>query len=205
MRTATLVYDRQDRSRGIGYVTYYNSEDALAALDSYNGQKAYGQTIYLSMAPANPGRSDAGRNAPSRSLFDRIERPLERRITDDRDRSSSPRRARHSDVSRPAPENIDRYVPGGGRNDRRRSPPARRGGGERGGRRPGQAREQSGRREGGARSGARPRKTQEELDAEMADYFEKPKEAVVAPAAAPTNGTAAAAAAPVTDDIDMIE
>jgi THO complex subunit 4 len=76
---------------------------------------------------------------------------------------------RHTDVSGPTPANIDRYVPGKGR--RSRSPLPRR----RGGRPPGERRERGerngrGRGEGGG-GGRRPRKTQEELDAEMEDYW----------------------------------
>ncbi|KAF2758930.1 RNA-binding domain-containing protein [Pseudovirgaria hyperparasitica] len=202
VREATLVYDRQDRSRGLGFVTYTNANDAIAAMNEYNGQKAYGQTIYLTMLPSTSARPAAARNAPSRSLFDRIERPLESRIRRD-DRSVSP--IRHSDVSGPAPGNIDRYVPGGGRNggDRRRSPP-RRGVADRGGRRPGARRDDSNRRtDGGAatRQG-RPRKTQEQLDAEMEDYWgSKGETEPVTNGSAPANG----GAAPATDDIDMIE
>lgn len=104
-------------------------------------------------------------------------RPLAERITMRRN-SESP--VRHSDVSKPPPEGVDRYVPGQGS----RSPVPRRrrdgGGGASGrrdGRRPGARRERGERtggggakREGLARDG-RPRKTQEELDAEMEDYF----------------------------------
>lgn len=46
----------------------------------------------------------------------------------------------------------------------------------------------------------RPRKTQEELDAEMADYWGKGSGVANA-----TNGTAEASAAVANDDIDMIE
>lgn len=96
---------------------------------------------------------------------------------------------RHSDVSKPPPEGVDRYVPGQG--SRSRSPPRRRrdergggGAGRRDGRRPGARRERGERNGGGgvkreplARDG-RPRKTQEELDAEMEDYFGGGGEAV---------------------------
>lgn len=134
-------------------------------------------------------------------MFDRIT-PLA-----GRSRSDSP--IRPSDVSGPPPGNVDRYVPG--RGSRSRSPRARapRGGGRDGrdGRRPG-ARRERGERNGGDRGGrggervardGRPRKTQEELDAEMDDYW-----------GAKDNGSAAAAepaAAPVAtiEDDAMIE
>lgn len=125
-------------------------------------------------------------------MFDRISAPK------GRSRSDSP--IRHSDVSGPPPRDVDRYVPGGTRS-RSRSPRPR---GRRDGRRPG-ARRERGDRTGGGRGGGerlakdgRPKKTQEELDAEMEDYFGQKE-----------NGTAAQApaaeAAPLGDDIDMIE
>ena len=93
-------------------------------------------------------------------------------------------------MSGPAPSNVDRYVPG--QNSRSRSPLPRR----REGRRPGARRERGDR---GGRGGervakdGRPKKTQEELDAEMDDYW-----------GAKENGTEAAAVE-AHDDIDMIE
>lgn len=123
-----------------------------------------------------------------------------------RSRSDSP--VRHSDVSGPAPSNVDRYVPG--RGTRSRSPQPRR----RDGRRPGARRERGERRggRGGGAAGAagaggeriardgRPKKTQEELDAEMEDYFggggEKQNGDDAATAAAPAAGE---------DDIEMVE
>jgi THO complex subunit 4 len=126
--------------------------------------------------------------APGRSLADRITVPA------NRSRSDSP--IRHSDVSGPPPSNVDRYVPG--RGSRSRSPRPRRDG-----RRPGARRERGDRRGGGGRGGServakdgRPKKTQEELDAEMDDYW-----------GAKDNGaeTSAAPATSAQDDIDMIE
>ena len=131
-------------------------------------------------------------------------RPLAERITvapGYRSRSASP--IRHSDTSKPPPSNVDRYVPG--QNRRSRSPVPRR----REGRRPG-ARRERGERGGGGRAergdkfgrDGRPKRTQEELDAEMEDYW-----------GAKDNGTkengveteTAAAHAEVEGDIDMIE
>lgn len=128
-----------------------------------------------------------------------------------RSRSLSPP-IRHSDVSKPPPENVDRYVPGdrGDRPDRRRrsrSPLPRRG---RDGRRPGARRERGDRNagRGGERPAreSRPKKTQEELDAEMDDYFgngSKQEENVndtsnEAPVAAPEHNQTG-------DDIEMVE
>lgn len=143
---------------------------------------------------------------PGRPLADRISAP------GGRARSTSPRRRREDEDA--ARKGIDRYVPGG----RSRSPMPRRGGRGGGGRRPGARREvgrDSGREGGNGESGRsgrgnpRGKKTQEELDAEMADYFgggggSEAASAVAAAAAteAPANGAAPAIG---NDDIDMIE
>lgn len=212
MSSVRLLYDRSDRSQGTAFVIYENHRHAQAAITQFDGANANGQPIRLTLLPSAPAA------APSRgTLFDRIERParsLFDRIDsgpvsrDDSREGSRPRRRRRSmspvrlsDTSRPAPENIDRYVPG------QRSPARRP---RENGRRPGARREESGRggrgREAGGRPvvQGRPRKTAEELDAEMNDYFggnqeEKPKEN------GSQNGTAAPVASSIDQDIDMIE
>jgi THO complex subunit 4 len=209
----SLVYDRAGRSEGVAYVTYERLADAHESVREFDGANAKGQPIRLTLVP---GRRE--RPTERNTLFDRVERP-------ERDsRSLSPggeegtdgsrRRGRRSDVSKPVPDGIDRYVPG----SRQRSP--RRGGG--GGRRTGRdGRDNRGRNERGGRRTAdgRPRKTQEELDQEMEDYWggqtaatetaEKQPDADAAqPQAAPApTATPATAAAPAAadDDIDMIE
>lgn len=104
-------------------------------------------------------------------------------------------RDRRSDVTRPAPDGIDRYVPGqrGGRSSSHR-----------GGRRPGERRERT-TRDGEAQrtSNGRPRKTAEELDAEMDDYWG----GTGPPQTENGNGTGAVPTSGHTggDDIDMIE
>ncbi|KAI0899892.1 RNA-binding domain-containing protein [Annulohypoxylon nitens] len=182
-----LLYDRAGRSEGTAFVTYENREDAMEAIKQYDGANAKGQPIRLSTVSAA---------APRRNPFDTAYmpgRPLAERIT--RPRSMSPRR--NSDRDR----GVDRYVPG--RGSRSRSPPRRRGGGGGGGggRRPGA------RREGGTstpngreRTGrdGRPKKTQEELDAEMADYFNPSGGNDAAPAAQASTDAPAG-------DVDMIE
>jgi len=184
----SLTYDRAGRSEGIAYVTYETTQDAKRAIREFDGANAKGQPIRLIPIPTGPSAGRRGPAAPAgRSLFDRITLPA------DRSRSDSP--VRHSDVSGPPPSNVDRYVPG--RGSRSRSPRPRRG---RDGRRPG-ARRERGERAGGGRGGerlakdGRPKKTQEELDAEMEDYW-----------GAKENGTEPAEpAAAAVDDIDMIE
>jgi len=109
----------------------------------------------------------------------------------------SPRRNSDEEAAR---RGVDRYRPGG-QGSRSRSPlPNRR---REGGRRPGARRDGGGRRggrdEGGDKGGrggqaARPKKTQEELDAEMDNYFGGNSGAA--------NGTVAASG-PMEDDIDM--
>ena len=192
-----LLYDRNDRSRGIAYVTMPDPRDARDAVRDFDGANANGQPIRVSLAasaPANRPRNPFDNvERPSRSLFDRIEK---------RSRSESPQtRPRRGD--RADRNDIDRYVPGERSGSQRRSPRPRggRGGGERrGSRRPGE------RRGGGPRTDGeghrivqgRPRKTQEELDAEMEDYFGGSKAenegASMAPAAIDTAG-----------DVDMVE
>ncbi|KAI9812319.1 MAG: hypothetical protein M1827_004768 [Pycnora praestabilis] len=204
--TISIRYDRAGRSDGTAYVTYESLSDARMAIREYDGANANGQPIRLTLVPSVPPNAARGpRNPfdtaqkPSRSLFDRISSPGRRA----RNRSSSPERPRLSDTSKPAPEGIDRYVPG----ERTRSPLPRRGGRD-GGRRPGARREESG-RDGGrkeARDG-RPRKTQEELDAEMEDYWGNRGGDAEVNGKPTQNGGGSGAATTVVDDgdIDMIE
>lgn len=155
-----------------------------------------GQPIRLTLIPSGPR---------SRNPFDsavRPARPLSERITAPGGRSRSRSPVRHTDVSGPAPEGVDRYVPGrGGRQSR--SPLPRR----REGRRPGARRERVDRgaadpRERG-RPGARPKKTQEELDAEMEDYWGNGGAAKEDGAAVETG--AAVQTVAQEDDIEMAE
>lgn len=126
-------------------------------------------------------------------------RPLAERITvpGGRSRSMSPGRDRDG----AARKGIDRYVPSGGASRSRSPLPNRR---REGGRRPGARREgRGGRREEGERKPreGRSKKTQEELDAEMDDYFGGGEPAHTS---APANGNGQGAEA-AGDDIDMIE
>ncbi|KAH6692320.1 RNA binding domain-containing protein [Plectosphaerella plurivora] len=206
-----LLYDRAGRSEGVAYVTYEDPEDARAAIREFDGANANGQPIRLYLVPNNGGRGrgggggGGGRNPfdtavmPSRPLSERVSRPS------GRGRSRSP--GRNQDIDDAAERGIDRYVPG----SRNRSPRRRgdRGGGGGGGRRPGARHETGGGRgqqsDGPRGAGRRPKKTQEELDAEMADYFGGNGDSSAAPAAAPANNSAPAAGAAGGDDIDMIE
>jgi THO complex subunit 4 len=154
-------------------VTYTDPLDAELAVREFDGANANGQPIKLTVV-AGGQQGKPARNPfdhvekPARSLFDRVDESARRRRVDSEDERPS-RPERRSDVTKPAPEHIDRYVPGqeGGR---RRSPI--RGRGQRGGRRAGQRQPRDGRdTEGHAVVGGRPRKTVEELDAEMNDYW----------------------------------
>ena len=236
-----MKYDRAGRSEGTAFVTYAHVADARTAIREFDGANAKGQPIRLTLLPLGPRVPAGRRDNPfdrvenPRSLFDRIEAPGDRNSrrrsespTDDngRDRFAHRRSgrdstrtgsapSRRSDMTKPPPENIDRYVPG--ERDGRRSP-TRRGGrdsgrdsGRESGRRPGERRERGGRGDRGRseRGGdgdaklvnGRPRKTQEELDKEMEDYWGTTTE--------PTTETPAASAPVATaqadDDIDMIE
>ena len=163
-----------------------------------------GQPIRLISIPSGPS------SRPTRNAFDYVTpapRSLADRITERSGRTRSMSPARHSDVSGPIPANVDRYVPG--HRTRSRSPmPRRREGrppglrrerGERGDRRgrPGRGESRGGR--GGDRlaKDGRPKKTQEELDAEVEDYWGAKE--TVNETAAPVASTAQE------DDIAMIE
>lgn len=197
-----LLYDRQDRSRGIAYVSMPDPRDARDAVRDFDGANANGQPIRVSMVASAPAAKPRNpfdtAERPSRSLFDRVEK---------RSRSESPQ-------SRPRRGNrgddIDRYVPGERSDSRRRSPfPPRRGGNDnrRGSRRPGE-RSRGGLRadtEGHKASQGRPRKTQEELDAEMEDYWGKTEDTPAASTQGAIGTTTTTAAAPVDNDVDMIE
>ncbi|KAK8436818.1 hypothetical protein IWX49DRAFT_287472 [Phyllosticta citricarpa] len=210
VENARLMYDRHDRSEGVAFVTYRSLADARVACREYDGANAHGQPIRLTLVPPGPAPrrnpSDTAQR-PSRSLFERIET---------RDRSLSPDRVRRSDVTKPPPAGIDRYVPGED-SGRRRSPPPprRRGGGRESGRRPGERRTggRGGRRaddDGRPVVQGRPRKTQDELDAEMEDYWGVGHDGA---ADAPVNGSGdvqsgpadpgAAANNAINDDIEM--
>ncbi|KAH6606611.1 RNA-binding domain-containing protein [Trichoderma cornu-damae] len=200
-----LRYDRSGRSEGVAFVTYEEKEDAAEAIRQFDGANANGQPIRLAMLS----------NGPSRNPFDTAVmpgKPLSERVSAPGGRSRSlspPRRYDEEDAAR---RGIDRYVPGGGSRSRSPMPPRR------GGRRPGARREGGGREQDAARGGRgggvggraartntpRPKKTQQELDAEMEDYFNASGGAAEPAAeAAASNGEAAAPAQ--ADDIDMIE
>lgn len=109
-------------------------------------------------------------------------------------------------MTKPAPENIDRYVPGQGSRGGDGRSSSHRGG--RGGRRPGERREQGRRDENGHPIvGGRPKKTAEELDAEMEDYWGKNNNAGGGENenAQVGGGKAETGQEELEDDIDMIE
>ncbi|KAK3337132.1 hypothetical protein B0T19DRAFT_396781 [Cercophora scortea] len=169
-----VKYDRAGRSEGTAFVTYESAQDATRAIREYDGANAAGQPIRLTLMPTGPRRNPFDTAVlPGRPLSERITVP------GGRSRSLSPRRESDEEAAR---KGTDRYRPSaGGRGSRSRSPlPRRRDGRDvrEGGRRPGGRREGAGRRgdrgergERAPREGARPKKTQEELDAEMDDYF----------------------------------
>jgi THO complex subunit 4 len=190
-------------------VVYEEARDAKVAIREFDGANANGQPIRLTLVANKPARNPFDTAVPpGRSLADRIESPAGngggRRRGDD-SRSASPPKGRRSDVSKPPPDHIDRYVPG-----QRSSRP--RGGRTDSGRRPGARREQSNQQRGGRDDNGRmtvqgrPRKTAEELDAEMADYWGNSNEP--AGSANQDDGTAAAATdaanpAPAAGDADV--
>ncbi|KAK4186160.1 hypothetical protein QBC35DRAFT_413410 [Podospora australis] len=202
-----MKYDRAGRSEGTAFVTYESARDAQQAIREFDGANAAGQPIRLTLMPTGPRRNPFDNAVvPGRPLAERITVPS------GRSRSLSPHRQSDEEAAR---RGVDRYRPGA-RGSRSRSPmpSRRRDGGGGGGRRGGQRREGGGGRRGGGAGGGggggggersekaardgRPKKTQEELDAEMEDYFGGGGNA--APA---TN--AKGPAADQHEDIDMIE
>ncbi|PYH41690.1 putative RNA binding protein [Aspergillus saccharolyticus JOP 1030-1] len=226
--SVSLVYDRAGRSEGVAFVTYNRVSDARTAISEFDGANAKGQPIRLTLIGSGSGSARRDRNPfdhverPKGSLFDRVERPRDRnaRSLSPGSRSGSPdggarrRRGRRgpggsaggggyrrSDVTKPPPDHIDRYVPG------QRSPARRPANG--GGRRQQERDTRGG--EGRRTANGRPRKTQEELDAEMDDYWGGNANASagvadnqIVPDEAQQVAPASAAAAG-DDDIDMIE
>lgn len=206
-----LRYDRSGRSEGVAFVTYEDKEDAAEAIKQFDGANANGQPIRLTALSSGPSRNPFDTAVmPGKPLSERISAP------GGRSRSLSPhRRYDEEDAAR---RGIDRYVPGGGSRSRSPMPPRRGAGGRRpgarreGGRDQDSARGGRGGRGGGARAERtntpRPKKTQEELDAEMEDYFNanggaaEPAAEAAAEAVAPREAAPAPAHA---DDIDMIE
>ncbi|CCC06149.1 hypothetical protein SMAC4_00366 [Sordaria macrospora] len=204
-----MKYDRAGRSEGTAFVTYESPQDASRAIREYDGANAAGQPIRLTLMPSGPRRNPFETAINPRPLAERITVP------GGRSRSISPSRRDRELDEEAARKGIDRYRPGGSGRGRSRSPLPRREGGREGGRRPGARREGGGRGGRGGRGGeksqggertrnGRPKKTQEELDAEMEDYFGgggANQENNAAPAAEASNG--AAASGPAEDDIDM--
>lgn len=178
--------------------------DASDAVRDFDGANANGQPIRVSMVASAPSAPSAKtRNPfdtterPSRSLFDRVE---------NRSRSESPQSRPRRGGRGGRDDNIDHYVSGERIGSQRRSPlPGRRGGGNdgrRGSRRPGERlhRPQTG-GDGHKIVQGRPRKTQEELDAEMEDYFGGGGKGETTSGSHP----APAEVAPAGGDVDMIE
>lgn len=223
-----MKYDRAGRSEGTAFVTYESPQDASRAIREYDGANAAGMfTLNLRILGCSISNSNSGQpirltlmpSGPRRNPFETAinPRPLAERITvpGGRSRSISPSRRDRELDEEAARKGIDRYRPGGSGRGRSRSPLPRREGGREGGRRPGARREGGGRGGRGGRGGeksqgsertrnGRPKKTQEELDAEMEDYFGgggANQENNAAPAAEASNG--AAASGPAEDDIDM--
>ncbi|EFW13822.1 RNA binding protein [Coccidioides posadasii str. Silveira] len=196
----SLVYDRAGRSEGVAFVTYKRLVDAQTAIREFDGANAKGQPIRVTLLQTGERSSRRSlfdvAEKPSGSLFDRAERPRRdsRSLSPGSGNEAAPGRGRYrrSDVSKPPPENIDRYVPG-----------QRNGRGWRGGEN--RSRNDSRRGVNGSR---RPKKTQEQLDQEMEDYWGNnagtggdagnsvvQESKVVAEAGAPAGD----------DDIDMIQ
>ncbi|PHH62019.1 hypothetical protein CDD81_7643 [Ophiocordyceps australis] len=188
-----LLYDRAGRSEGTAFVTYESRDDAKEAIRQFDGANANGQPIYLSLLHSAPSRNPFDTaHMPSRPLAERISAPK------GRSRSWSPHGRQDDDDEASSRKGIDRYTPGGAR--RSRSPMQR----GRGGRRPGVRRDGHNRDEQstrGGRANMRSKKTQDELDAEMEDYFAG-NSALSAGADGESSNKAGGVAA--SEDVDMI-
>ncbi|CAG8201508.1 unnamed protein product [Penicillium nalgiovense] len=202
----TVSYDRAGRSEGVAFVTYARLKDAHTSIQEYDGANAKGQPIRLSLVGGRRDRNPLdSAQRPRPSLLDRVQHPRDDRSMSPEDNADGRRRRgsgrpHRSDVTKPAPDNIDRYVPG--QRSHQRSP-NRRGGGRRGRDNRSQQTDGSNRR-----SNARPRKTQEELDQEMEDYWGGANNGGEATAPAqdvPQQTAPAPSASAADDDIDMIE
>jgi THO complex subunit 4 len=217
----SLKYDRSGRSAGTAFITYQTTSSANRAIREFDGANAAGQPIRLTLLPTAPsidlirGRVAAQRNPfdtavkPGRSLFDRIETPATR------SRSRSPGAPRRTNVEKPPPDGVDRYVPSASsnrrrrsrtRSPRRRSPISRTKSPIRGRGRGGDGGRGERERERGPRlANGRPRKTQEDLDKEMEDYWKSKDEVNGGTAkSGPSQEAPATTAAMEDDDIDMI-
>ncbi|KAK6510111.1 hypothetical protein TWF481_004824 [Arthrobotrys musiformis] len=198
IRRIDIMYDKAGRSEGIATVLYATADEALLAVDQFDGANAKGQPIRVKLAfqhergPGGPGGRRGGHGgghggvnaSEGRSLFERVSGGQDAETDENSDRRSAQRRGggpprNVQEMRQNAKElGIDRYIPGerGGSRDRRQ-PPRRGGmGGERERRRDGGGRGGRGGDRGGERGdrtgGAhRPKKTAEELDAEMNDYW----------------------------------
>ncbi|KAJ5319147.1 Nucleotide-binding alpha-beta plait [Penicillium brevicompactum] len=116
----TMSYDRSGRSEGVAYITYARLKDAHTSIQEYDGANAKGQPIRLSLIPGRRERNPLdSAHHPRSSLMDRIERPRDGRSlsprSDENDggrRRGRGGRGHRSDVTKPPPDGIDRYVPG---------------------------------------------------------------------------------------------
>ncbi|KAK6359918.1 hypothetical protein TWF696_001045 [Orbilia brochopaga] len=180
IRRVDIVYDKAGRSEGIAHVLYSNPDEAMLAVDQFDGANAKGQPIRVKIAPLQGGgRRGGGPPAANegRSLFERVAGTPQDVETDESGRRSPRRLPRNvAEMRQNAKElGIDRYIPGE-RNGPRDQRPRRGGHGGAGG---GERERHRGGRGGGGhgrgdRSGSgmnRQRKTAEELDAEMNDYW----------------------------------
>jgi THO complex subunit 4 len=212
----------------VAYVVYSDIRDARTAIQEFDGANANGQPIRLSLVPNVPNNNKSQRNPfdsidrPARSLFDRVDESERRRRAGATDNDDEPNdqhqnqqqqqsRPRRSNVSRPAPDHIDRYIPGQGNDDVDRGPTSgrrprsspRRDNRGRGSRRPGQQR-QGRDSDGHAIVQGRPRKTAEELDDEMTDYWNGQQGDGAAASEAPVKGEGKGNSVnPLDGDIDM--
>ncbi|KAF3164548.1 hypothetical protein TWF788_001149 [Orbilia oligospora] len=176
IRRIDIIYDKAGRSEGIANIIYATADEAILAVDQFDGANAKGQPIRVRLAsqhergPGGPGGRRGGHGGggrgggvqgggEGRSLFERVSGTQDAEMDDNSGRSSTQRRGgpprNVQEMRQNAKElGIDRYIPGERNGSRDRRQPPRRGGmgGERERRRDGDGR---GGRGGGDRGGDR--------------------------------------------------
>lgn len=148
IRRIDIIYDKAGRSEGVAHVLYSSPDEAMLAVDQFDGANAKGQPIRVKIAAQQSGGRggrggrgdrdgrDVGRDGgpanEGRSLFERVSGGPQETDLEAADRKARATR-NVSEMRLNAKElGIDRYIPGERNGSRDRRPPRRGGmGGER--------------------------------------------------------------------------
>ncbi|KAK6499333.1 hypothetical protein TWF506_003961 [Arthrobotrys conoides] len=154
IRRVDIIYDKAGRSEGIANIIYATADEALLAVDQFDGANAKGQPIRVKLAsqhergPGGPGGRRGGGHGggahgghgggiqvggEGRSLFERVSGTQDAEMEDNSGRPSAQRRGgpprNVQEMRQNAKElGIDRYIPGERNGSRDRRQPPRRGG-----------------------------------------------------------------------------